>query len=102
MTYINVGGVVAIGFDSECRYMLVVSHSGRGVFEIGSWTKIARDGNCVYPDGNKILGIGPLDKCVIGINEIDYNSGILECKTPDGKYGIRYSEGMIEINGVPN
>ena len=39
----QVGGVVAVGFDRRCETLLVVSHSGRGLFDVRSGERIARD-----------------------------------------------------------
>ena len=39
----HVGGVVAVGFDQSSDFLLVVSHSGRGLFDTRSGERIARE-----------------------------------------------------------
>jgi len=48
--HIFIGGLVAAGFDPEGKYLLVVSHSGRGVFDTHSWECVARDTELSYPE----------------------------------------------------
>lgn len=39
--FLNIGGLVAIGFDQSGNYLLTVSHSGRGVFDRYPWNRVA-------------------------------------------------------------
>jgi len=50
-----------MGFDATGKFLLTVSHTGRGVFSTDTWERIARDLRLVYPDNGKALGIGPLE-----------------------------------------
>jgi hypothetical protein len=47
--YLHIGGVVAVGFDSSRDYLLVITHSGRGVFSTNTWERIARSYELAYP-----------------------------------------------------
>jgi hypothetical protein len=67
VNYLFVGGLVAIGFDASGRFLLTVSHSGRGVFEVGTWVRVARDSRLAYPDAGRAIGIGPIDGQVIEV-----------------------------------
>jgi hypothetical protein len=51
---------VAIGVDRAERFLLTVSHSGRGVFSTGTWERVARCREVVYPADGWCTGIGPL------------------------------------------
>jgi hypothetical protein len=53
--HLFVGGLVAMGFDATGQFLLTVSHSGRGVFAVGTWERVARDTELAYPDA----GSGP-------------------------------------------
>ncbi len=67
-----IGGLTELGFDESGRYLLVVSHQGRGVIDLQTLKRIARDNDeitkfCDYE--NKIVeGIGSIAgqkiKCV--------------------------------------
>ena len=59
--HLFIGGLVAAGFDTAGKYLLTVSHSGRGVFSTATWERVARDASVIYPDAGTIAGIGPLD-----------------------------------------
>lgn len=95
MTYLNIGGVVAIGFHGN--YMLVISHSGSGLYEIGSWDKVARDRCLNYPIDGSVTGFGPIDKRRVSVQELNYSTEELATATPDGQYLLHYSEGIITI-----
>ncbi len=60
-----VGGLVAKGFDATGKYLLTVSHSGRGIFSTDTWERVARDPSLAYPIEGKAIGIGPIDSQVI-------------------------------------
>lgn len=95
--YLYVGGVIAIGFDTTGDYMLVVSHSGRGVFSTETWERLARDPELSFPENNISIGIGPIDKESVPVTEIDYDTGVLNTSSLDGKIILRYEEGTIKI-----
>ena len=47
--YLLVGGLVAMGFDRSGQFLFTVTHSGRGVFSVGDWQRVARDHALAYP-----------------------------------------------------
>src|SRR5687767_6834819 len=59
---IPAGGVTAVGIDPDSKYLMVVSHSGRGIFRLSSGRRVARDyevfGEWYY--GAECEGFGPL------------------------------------------
>jgi hypothetical protein len=69
--YLNVGGLVAVGFDINSSYLLAISHSGRGVFCTKTWVRVARDDQLAYPVGGFGVGIGPIDGVRIPVVELD-------------------------------
>lgn len=97
---LNVGGVVAVGFDPTGRYVLVVSHAGRGVFDSQSWQRVARDGSLAYPEDGETDGIGPLAGQRLKVSEINYDDGTLHLVSPCGDYAIHYTAGMIEVRAT--
>jgi hypothetical protein len=58
----HIGGVTDIGFDELGLFLQVSSHSGRGLFSLGSGEQIARDNDSTYTwhHDTKVDGIGPL------------------------------------------
>jgi hypothetical protein len=57
-----VGGVTSVGIDPSSRYLVVVSHSGRGLFKLSDAKRIARDDQVFGPwyYGAECEGFGPL------------------------------------------
>ncbi len=96
-TYLNVGGLVAMGFDPSGRYLLTVSHSGRGVFDTHNWQRVARDVELAYPINGLAKGIGPLTSQYIAVKELDYELGTLTVVSLDGVNHVFYEEGTITI-----
>lgn len=99
--YLNVGGLVAMGFDSTGKFLLAVSHSGRGVYSTETWDKVGREQSESYPENGISIGIPPIDGERIAIKEIDYETGELSLITPDKRFSLHYREGMIEVRLVP-
>ena len=98
--YLNIGGLVAIGFDATGKYLLTISHSGRGVYSTDSWERVGRDDAVVYPENGVASGIHPIENQPIVISEIDYETGELFATTPDNRFALKYFEGMIEIRSI--
>ena len=96
-TYLHVGGVIAMGFSRNVDYLLVISHSGRGVYAMVDWQRVARDAELAYPENGIGIGIGPIDGECIEITEMNYDTGELNLNTPDGSMTLRYESGTIEI-----
>jgi hypothetical protein len=86
--YLFVGGLVAMGFDATGRFLLTVSHSGRGVFSTGTWERIARDDLPFYPAEGMVLGIGPLEGQLVEVMERAEERDRIEMESPDGRYRL--------------
>jgi len=95
--HLSIGGLVAAGIDSTGGYLLIVSHSGRGVFSTDSWERVARDTEIVYPEAGLARGIGPLDGVCVPVKEINYGTGQLRFSSPDGKFCFEYEDGTLSI-----
>jgi hypothetical protein len=108
MTYskhLFVGGLVAMGFDPSGRFLLTVTHSGRGVFATETWERVARDLTLAYPDAGKAVGIGPIDGQVIDVQERDERRDQIVMQSPDGRFRLLgESEGITisEQSGPAN
>ncbi len=97
LAQLHIGGLVAVGVDQSGRYLLAVSHSGRGVFDTSTWQRIARDVALAYPVNGRAMGIGPLADQEILVKEIDYDSSTLTDAIV-GAFRISYGEGDVVIN----
>ena len=95
--FLNIGGLVALGFDPTGEFMLTITHSGRGVFRVGTWERVARDIEMAYPDAGFGIGIGPIADLRIPIVSINYDTGELDAQTPDLAYNLHYAEGSVLI-----
>ncbi len=97
---LHVGGLVAVAFDPKGRYLLTVSHSGRGVFDTSTWQRVARDYSLDYPEGGVVEGIGPLAGQQLTASEIDCDQGALSVVSPGGDFNLYYEEGTITIRST--
>ena len=93
---LHIGGLVTAGFDQSGRFLLTVSHDGRGVFDTSSWERVARDRNLAYPENGYAIGIGPISDLRIPVAERK-DSAELEFRCPDGSL-FYYSEGTVTID----
>ena len=99
--YLNVGGLIAAGFDRSGQYLLTVSHSGRGVFATATWSRVARDVAVVYPAGSGVsVGIGPIAGELVPITEMNYQTEELNFTSPDGRFALSYESGTITISSI--
>jgi hypothetical protein len=96
-TYLNIGGLVAAGFDESGRYLLVVSHSGRGVFSTDTWVQVARENALAYPEKGRATGIGPIAGQPILVTEKNYDTDELNLVSPDGRFRLSYQSGTLTI-----
>lgn len=96
LAHLHIGGLVAVGVDSTGRYLLTVSHSGRGVFDTRTWQRVARDPALAYPVDGQVMGIGPLAGQEIVVKEIDYDTGTMT-EVVVGAFAISYGEGECTI-----
>lgn len=95
-----VGGLVAMGFDATGKYLLTITHSGRGVFSTDTWERVARDTALAYPTDGKAVGIGPVDGLVIGVQERDERQDCIEMQSPDGRFRLVGMSDGIKVSVV--
>ena len=95
--YLHVGGVLAMGFDPQAEYLLVISHSGRGVFSTCSWERVARDVELAYPVEGCGIGIGPIEGIRIPVTEMDFRTEKVSLSGCNGSIIIEYESGTITV-----
>jgi len=98
--YLHIGGVVAVGFDSSGEYLLVITHSGRGVFSTRTWERLARNTELAYPIGGVGIGIGPIDGQVIRVIEMDYKTERMRAVSPDGRIVLECESSGIAVQSA--
>ena len=97
-THLFVGGLVAMGFDPSGKYLLTVSHSGRGVFSTGTWERISRDPQLAYPENGRVDGIGPIEGQVIDVMERNETYPHIKMVSPDGRFHLLGESDGISIS----
>jgi len=95
-TYLHIGGLVAVGFDSTGEHLLAISHSGRGVFSTRTWVRIARDASLAYPEGGTGIGIGPIDGQQIPVTVMRLDVGQISVTSPDGRIILNCESGAYQ------
>ncbi len=90
------GGLVGLAINSEEKYLLVVTHSGRGVYDLNSGDRIARDYEVIYPNNSKIDGIPPFSQKSIQLNEYDFENDLV-FHSPSGKLKITGESDNITV-----
>lgn len=95
--HLFIGGLVAAGFDPTGKFLLIISHAGRGVFATDSWGRVARDPSPAYPDGGHAVGIGPIEGVSVPVTEINYETGELRLISPDGAFCLCYEDGTLAV-----
>jgi hypothetical protein len=98
MKHLHIGGLVAAGFDPSGKYLLTVSHDGRGVFSTATWERVARDPAFAYPTDGQAVGIGPIEGLSIPVTEMDYDTGDLRFSSPDGTCSFEYESGSLYVS----
>ena len=98
--YLHVGGLMAAGFDPSGKFLLTVSHAGRGVFAVGSWERVARDNALAYPEHGCAVGIGPIEGLSIPVTEMNYETEELSLHSPDGMFRLNYDSGTITVTDM--
>ena len=99
--HLLVGGLVAMGFDATGKFLLTVSHSGRGVFSTGTWKRVARDHIPFYPSEGMVPGIGSIEGQFIDVVERDETRDFMEAKSPDGLFVLLGRSDGITITTKP-
>lgn len=97
--HLHIGGVVAVGFDAGGSYLLVISHSGRGVFSTGTWERVARDIELAYPVGGAGIGIGPIAGQAIPVAEINDATGEMRAVDLGGRFVLECESRGIAVVG---
>jgi len=87
VTAVAIGSFEALGFSTDSRYLLVVSSSGRGVFDSTSGEQLARDSSSTTGDWYNLKaltvdGIGPMAGQSMSVSGI--HGGGLPLVTLDG------------------
>ena len=95
--YLHIGGVVAVGFDPTSEYLLVITHSGRGVFSTRTWERVARSTELAYPAGGLGVGIGPIAGQAIPVTEMDYEAGHMRAVSRDGRIVLECESSGIGV-----
>jgi hypothetical protein len=99
--YLGVGGVVAMGFDPSEQFLLVISHSGRGVFSTSTWERLARDTELAYPVEGIGIGIGPIEGLRLPVTEMDYSTDKVSLSHRNGSVFLEYESGTITVFNRP-
>lgn len=97
--YLHIGGVVAVGFDATGAYLLVITHSGRGVFSTDTWERVARDTELAYPVGGVGVGIGPIAGQPVPLTEMNYDTGEMRVVGPGGRFVLECASSGIAVVG---
>lgn len=101
LTTLHIGGLIAMGFDPSGKYLLAVSHNGRGVFETTDWKSVARDYEPTYPEGNQVEGIGPLAGQQIGVKEKNYDTDELAIVDPHQRFECSLQDfGHVDVIAI--
>ncbi len=87
--------MVAAGFDPSGRFLLAVSHDGRGVFDTTTWERVARDPTPAYPEHGHAVGIGPIAGLSVPVIE-RYDTPDVEFVGPDGSL-FYYESGTLTV-----
>jgi len=99
-THLLVGGLVAMGFDPSGKFLLTVSHSGRGLFAVGTWERIARDPAVLYPTQSAIQGIGPLAGVSVSLHERNERIEQIVIRSPDGRFELLGESDGITVRAL--
>jgi hypothetical protein len=97
-TYLHIGGLVAVGFDSTGEHLLAISHSGRGLFSTKTWARIARDSSLAYPEGGTGIGIGPINGQQIPVTVMHFDIGQITVNSPDGRIILNCESDGISVS----
>lgn len=104
---LHIGGVCAVGFSADGKWLLVMSHSGRGVFDCETLQRVARDDSESHGLFDKateeVPGIGPLDGVripVFGMRGAIRTRAQLPTRTEDG-WALDWKEAEERL-GMPD
>ncbi|WMS87387.1 hypothetical protein [Pleionea litopenaei] len=94
---VAMGSVIAIGFDSNMEYLLVVSRSGRYVYTLDTLDRVTRDYSMALPVKGCIEGVGPLSGQSIQVTEVSSTARELQLRSADEKYLVHYQPGTLTL-----
>ncbi|SFJ38961.1 hypothetical protein [Planctomicrobium piriforme] len=97
---LHIGGLVAVGFDSDGDYLLTISHAGRGVFSTHTWERIARDREPAYPEAGLGVGIGPIPGLRIAVTEMNDDTGEMRVVSQDGRIILECESSGITVTVI--
>jgi hypothetical protein len=101
--YLHIGGVVAVGFDATGAFLLVITHSGRGVFSTATWERVARDTDLAHPVGGVGVGIGPIAGQSVPVTVMNYQTDEMRVAGPGGRFVLECeSAASPSSNQLPN
>jgi hypothetical protein len=86
-----------VGFDASGDYLLVITHSGRGVFSIRTWERVARSTELVYSEGDIGVGIGPINGQAIPVTGMNYETGEMRVVDPQGRFILECESSGIAV-----
>lgn len=95
--YLIIGGLVAVGFDTTGEYLLVITHSGRGVFSTRTWERVARNTELAYPEDGIGIGIGPIEGQPIPVIEMNYEVSHMRVVSPNGRIVLECESSGIAV-----
>lgn len=94
---LHIGGIVAVGFDATGSYLLVITHSGRGVFSTHTWERVARSTELAYPVGGVGVGIGPIEGQSVPVAEMNFNTGEMRVADPGRRFVLECESSGIAV-----
>lgn len=94
LKHLHLDGLLAAGVDPTSTYLIAVTPSGRSLYHIIGWERVASDATPVNPEDGCVPGIGPLAGIAIPVAPIDPQSGVLEFLASDGTR-FHYQSGIL-------
>ena len=90
---------MAIGCDPTGRFLLTVSHSGRGVFSTETWERVARSYEVTYPVSGACAGIGPIAGMSIPVLE-SYDGSVMRLRVRE--FDVTAESSGIVVTRAPH
>jgi hypothetical protein len=94
--YLHIGGLVAMAFSADEGLLFVVTHSGRGIFDLTTGERVARDYEETYPKDGAIDGIGPLAGISIEVAEYNLEDDLVLI-SPSGTFRVTGEPSGIQV-----
>src|SRR5467141_2444972 len=95
-----VGGATSVGIDASSRYLVVVTHSGRGLFKLSDGKRVARDAEVFgqWYFGAECQGFGPLHGTKIPIFGFGHKTPLFilqELERSEIKFAVEELRGVV-------